>query len=75
VAAYCAERGKGVDPERWYDYYTANGWRVGRNAMKDWRAAVRTWERNGYADASGATPARPRIAADGVLKEKLYREK
>lgn len=44
VKAYCLERGGCVDPSRWYDYYEANGWRVGRNPMKDWRAAVRHWE-------------------------------
>ncbi len=44
VRAYCAQRGKGVDPDKWYDHYTANGWMVGRNKMKDWKAAVRTWE-------------------------------
>ena len=44
VQAYCQERGKGVDPERWFNYYTANGWMVGKNKMKDWKAAVRTWE-------------------------------
>lgn len=47
VAAYCRERGNHVDPQRWFDYYTANGWKVGRNAMKDWKACVRTWERQG----------------------------
>jgi len=47
VEEYCLERNKGVDPQKWYDHYTANGWRVGRNPMRDWRAAVRTWERNG----------------------------
>ena len=45
VKAYCKERGNRVDPERWLDYYTANGWKVGKNPMKDWKAAVRTWER------------------------------
>lgn len=44
VQAYCLERNKGVDPERWYNHYTANGWMVGKNKMKDWKAAVRTWE-------------------------------
>lgn len=44
VAAYCKERGNTVDPQRFVDYYTANGWRVGKQPMKDWRAAVRTWE-------------------------------
>ena len=47
VEEYCLERNRGVDPQKWYDHYTANGWRVGRNPMRDWRAAVRTWERNG----------------------------
>ena len=45
VKAYCSERGNKVDPERWFDYYTSNGWKVGKNPMKDWKAAVRTWER------------------------------
>ena len=46
VQAYCQERGKGVDAQRWYDYYSSNGWKVGKNPMKDWKAAVRTWERS-----------------------------
>ena len=45
VRQYCAERRNGVDAERFVSYYTANGWMVGKNPMKDWRAAVRTWER------------------------------
>ena len=43
VKAYCNEKGYPVDPERFVDYYTSNGWMVGRNKMKDWKAAVRTW--------------------------------
>lgn len=46
VAAYCAERGNLVDPQKWYAHYESNGWRVGKVPMKDWRAAVRTWERS-----------------------------
>ncbi|MBQ1574260.1 MAG: hypothetical protein IIZ78_24320, partial [Clostridiales bacterium] len=46
VKAYCQERNNNVDPERWFNYYTSNGWKVGRNPMKDWKAAVRTWERD-----------------------------
>ena len=45
VADYCRERGNQVDAQRFVDYYTANGWRVGKNPMKDWKAAVRTWEK------------------------------
>lgn len=47
VRAYCQERQNNVDPERFVDYYESNGWKVGRNAMKSWQAAVRTWERSG----------------------------
>ena|SRR3990167_11014440 len=46
IRTYCQERGKGLDPEKFYDYYQSNGWRVGKNKMRDWRAAVRTWEKN-----------------------------
>lgn len=48
VRTYCMERGNSVDPERFVDYYTSNGWMAGRNKMKDWKAAVRTWENNGF---------------------------
>ena len=54
VAEYCRERNNGVDAQRFVDYYSSNGWKVGgRGAMKDWKAAVRTWEGNGY--GGGAT--------------------
>lgn len=43
VRAYAQEKGFSIDPEHFVDYYTSNGWRVGRNPMKDWRATVRTW--------------------------------
>lgn len=45
VRTYCAERGNRVDAERFVDFYAAKGWMVGKNKMKDWKAAVRTWER------------------------------
>jgi 5-methylcytosine-specific restriction endonuclease McrA len=48
VKAYCLERGKGVDPQKWFDHYESNGWRVGRNPMRDWKAAVRKWENSEY---------------------------
>lgn len=44
VRAYCQERNNGVNPEAFFNYYEANGWKVGRNPMKDWKAAVRNWE-------------------------------
>ena len=48
VKAYCEERKNNVDAERFINYYTANGWKVGKNPMKDWKAAVRSWERNDF---------------------------
>ena len=44
VREYCEERGNSVNPQRFVDYYSSNGWMVGKNKMKDWKAAVRTWE-------------------------------
>lgn len=44
VRAYCTERGNGVDPEAFVDFYASKGWMIGKNKMKDWKAAVRTWE-------------------------------
>lgn len=46
VAAYCKERNNRVDAQRFVDFYTTKGWMVGKNKMKDWKSAVRTWERN-----------------------------
>ena len=45
VAAYCRERGNSVDAERFCSFYQSNGWKVGKNTMQDWKAAVRTWEK------------------------------
>ena len=50
VKKYCIERGNNIDAEQFVDYYTTNGWKVGKNKMKDWKASVRTWERNGYSN-------------------------
>ena len=46
VRSYCTERGNNVDPQTFVDFYEAKGWMVGSNHMKDWRACVRTWEKN-----------------------------
>lgn len=50
VREYCKSRNNNVDAEHFVDYYTANGWLVGKNKMKDWKAAVRTWERNNFSN-------------------------
>jgi hypothetical protein len=53
VQAYCLERKNQVDPALWFARYESNGWRVGATTMKDWKAAVRYWERNGYSNGNG----------------------
>ena len=63
VSAYCEERNNTVDAQRFVDYYTANGWKVGKNAMKDWKAAVRTWERS---DVPKATVADDDMGFNGL---------
>lgn len=45
VRSYCLERKNDVDPQRFVDYYQARGWMIGKSKMKDWKAAVRTWEK------------------------------
>lgn len=45
VAVYCQQRGNGIDAEEFVSHYNANGWMVGKTPMKDWRAAVITWEK------------------------------
>ena len=44
VREYCLERKNNVDPEKWIDFYSSKGWMIGKNKMRDWKAAVRTWE-------------------------------
>lgn len=57
VRAYCDERKNKVDPERFIDHYESNGWKVGgKSAMKDWKAAVRTWEKNNFNSSGGKKP-------------------
>lgn len=46
VKEYCLERNNNISAEQFIDYYDANGWKVGKNSMKDWKASIRTWERN-----------------------------
>jgi len=60
VIAYCQERKNSVDPQRWLNHYTAKGWMIGKNKMKDWKAAVRTWENNQGGSSSGARSQNPR---------------
>ena len=46
IRNYCIHRGSTVSAEQFYDYYEANGWNIGKHPMRDWKAALRTWERH-----------------------------
>lgn len=59
VAAYCEERKNGIDAQHFVDYYEARGWMIGKNRMKDWKAAVRTWERNRDGGGTNGKPEKP----------------
>ncbi len=59
IKSYCLERHNGVDPQKFFDFYESKGWFVGKNKMKDWRAAVRTWEKG-----TAAEPASRKTADD-----------
>ena len=58
IKSYCDSRHNNVDAERFYDYYQSNGWVQGksRKPIKDWRACVRTWERNTKVDTTDRIP-------------------
>lgn len=60
VRAYCAERGNRVDAQAFVDFYAAKGWKVGSAPMKDWKAAVRTWEQRDTAQRQSPRPNRQR---------------
>jgi hypothetical protein len=64
ISAFCVESGISIDIQRFIDYYESNGWRVGRNPMKNWQATVRNWAKNDKTFKQPATsyskqPAKP----------------
>ena len=61
VNAYVSEKGYIVDADRFVDYYTSNGWMVGKNKMKDWQAAVRSWARKSQSTTTPAPYVAPTI--------------
>lgn len=57
VRSYCQESGYHIDPERFINYYESNGWMVGRNKMKDWKATVRGWASRDKGKPASQAPA------------------
>lgn len=52
IKKYCEERNNGINAQQFLDYYTARGWIIGKNKMKDWQACVRTWEQRNKTNIS-----------------------
>lgn len=70
VRAYCQERNNSVDPQTFVDFYSSKGWMVGKNHMKDWKAAVRTWEKSSR--QSIETPAKKKYDANKGMMTSNY---
>jgi virulence-associated protein VapD len=58
VQSYCIERGNNIEPQKFINYYESIGWKVGKNQMKDWKAAIRNWESRDKAEAKPAQEER-----------------
>jgi len=70
VTSYCKERKNSVDPQRFIDFYESKGWMIGKNKMKDWKAAVRTWERRNNNTSKQDKPTqRPQNAANFTQRQ------
>lgn len=69
VKLYCIERGNTVDAENFFDFYEAKGWKVGNQPMKDWRAAVRTWEKR-----EERSPQKPRRKSFAEIAAEMDKE-
>ena len=70
IEKYCKERNNQVNPLTFIDHYKSNGWMVGKNKMKDWKAAIRTWEQRNYGGENGRT-----TGSTGSFREKAGRAK
>lgn len=53
ITIYCQQRKNEISPQTFIDHYISNGWMVGKNKMKDWKAAIRTWESRGGNNGNG----------------------
>lgn len=75
VEEYCRERGNTIDAEEFFNFYESKGWVIGKSPMKDWKACIRTWERNKRQSPSAPTPQRKKSVLDNNMEvaEQLMR--
>lgn len=64
VREYCREKGLSVDADRFVDFYESKNWYVGKNKMKDWKAAVRNWARSQRQESTAKGTEKPRNRFD-----------
>lgn len=55
IKDYCTSRNNGIDPQAFFDFYESKGWKIGQTPMKNWQAAVNTWERRKKQEATNGT--------------------
>lgn len=74
IAAYCKEKNYNINAQQFFNYYESNGWKIGRNAMKSWQAAVQNWNTRDKANnkAAGTMWANNSTDADTAGYEDLF---
>jgi hypothetical protein len=74
VKQYCSERKNNIDAEKFIDYYDSNGWKIGRTPMKDWKAAIRTWEKNQQEKADNIRTYQSKVIEEqNAVKERFLK--
>ena len=73
VRAYCKERGNKVNPATFCDFYESKGWKIGKDPMRDWKAAVRTWERREPQTESYGTYDIDKFEAESMKELEAYK--
>lgn len=68
IRAYCISRGNNIDPEQFLNFYESKGWMVGKTPMRDWRAAIRTWEKR---ENDSTRRRSPMTRSESVLEHNL----
>lgn len=74
IREYCVSRNNNVNPEQFYDFYESKGWMVGNARMKDWKAAVRTWERRSERAPATAQKHKGSFDTDDFFQAALNRK-
>ena len=72
VQAYCDERKNGILGQQFCDFYSAKGWKIGKEPMKDWKAAVRTWEMRRKDQSTPITQSQAQISTPKRIRFDEY---